>query len=114
MEVNMNIDLNLNVNNLYREESFTDFKVGAIRRLTPVKADGSVDESRKPVFMGQTQLMSPEGPIPVSCLIEGKSLEEVIEKFPNAIQQEIDKIVALAQKAKQKDASRIIVPGQGA
>jgi hypothetical protein len=112
LEVNMNVDLNLNADNLYREESFTDFKVGAIRKLTPVKKDGSEDASRNPVFMGQTQLMSPEGPIPVSCLIEGTSLEEVIEKFPGAIQEEIDKIIAMAQKSKQKDDSRIIMPGQ--
>ena len=34
------IDLTVDLNNLYREESFTDVKVAAIRRLTPVKPDG--------------------------------------------------------------------------
>ena len=108
----MNIDLNFNADNLYREESFTDFKVGAIRKLTPVKVDGSVDDSRSPVFSGQTQLMSPQGPIPVNCLIEAETLQDAIDKFPAAIQQEIDNIIALAQKAKQKEDSRIVVPGR--
>ncbi len=55
----MEIDLKLDGNNLYREESFTDLKVGAIRKLTPVTTDGSLDISRHPIFMAHTQLMSP-------------------------------------------------------
>jgi hypothetical protein len=31
---------------LYQEEMFTDRRVGALRRLTPVKRDGSKDEAR--------------------------------------------------------------------
>ena len=41
------IDFTVDRNNLYREESFTDIKVAAIRRLTPVKPDGTVDENLK-------------------------------------------------------------------
>jgi hypothetical protein len=109
----MNIDFNLNDKDLYKEESYTDLKVGAIRNLTPVKADGSFDESRDPIFMGQTQLMSPNGPLPVNCMIDAKSLSEAIEKFPGAIQQEVEGLIAKAQEAKEKESSRIIVPGQG-
>ena len=50
------IDFTVNRNNLYREESFTDVRVAAIRRLTPVNPDGSEDDSRDPIFMGQSQL----------------------------------------------------------
>ena len=49
------IDFTVDRNHLYREESFTDVKVAAIRRLTPVKSDGSDDDGRDPIFMGQTQ-----------------------------------------------------------
>ena len=108
----MEIDLKLDPNNLYQEESFTDLKTGAIRRLVPVKEDGSRDEGRAPVFMGQTQLMSPNGPLPVSCMLDAATLSEAIEKFPSAVKQEVDRIVKLAQKAQQKEDSRIIVPGQ--
>lgn len=109
----MDIDFNLNDKDLYKEESYTDLKVGAIRNLTPVKADGSLDESRDPIFMGQTQLMSPNGPLPVNCMIEAKSLSEAIEKFPESIKQEVENLIAKAQEAKEKESSRIIVPGQG-
>ncbi len=109
----MDIDFNLNDKDLYKEESYTDLKVGAIRNLTPVKADGSLDESRDPIFMGQTQLMSPNGPLPVNCMIDAKSLSEALEKFPEAIKQEVEGLIAKAQEAKEKESSRIIVPGQG-
>jgi len=109
----MDIDLKLDGNNLYREESFTDMKTGAVRRLTPVKSDGSEDESREAIFIAQTQLMSPEGALPVSTMLEAKTLDEAIQVFPEAVNKEVARIVEVAQKAKQEDSSRIIVPGQG-
>ncbi len=62
--------------NLYREETFTDRKVGAIRRLTPVKTDGSVDPSRQVVFLGQTQLLTNVGAVPLNFEIDAHSLEK--------------------------------------
>ena len=109
----MEIDLKLDGNNLYREESFTDMKTGAIRRLTPVKSDGSDDTGREAIFIAQTQLMSPEGALPVSAMLEAKTLDEAIQVFPEAVSKEVDRIVEIAQKAKQDESSRIIVPGQG-
>ena len=88
------INLNVDRNNLYREDSVTDIKVAAIRRLTPIKADGSDDDSRVPIFMGQTQLMSPSGPLLLQSLLEAKTLE----KFPDAMQKEVDKAMAQAEK----------------
>ena len=40
----------MNSDNLYKEETFTDQSVGSIRQLTPVKADGSIDSSRDILF----------------------------------------------------------------
>jgi len=108
----MDIDLKLDKDNLYKEESFTDLKTGAVRRLTPVKEDGSKDESREPIFMAQTQLMSPNGPLPVSCMIEAAKLPEAVKQFPDIVKKEVERIIELAQKAQQEESSRIIVPGQ--
>jgi hypothetical protein len=108
----MDANLKLDGNNLYKEESFTDMKVGAVRVLSPVKPDGSMDESRSPVFIGQTQLMSPNGPLPVSCMIEAASLKEAADKFPDAMAKEVERMISLAQQAQQKEESRIVVPGR--
>ena len=88
------IDFTVNRNNLYREESFTDVRVASIRRLTPVKPDGSEDDSRDPIFMGQSQLMTPSGPIMLQSLLDAKTFEESMEKFPAAMQKEMNKVMA--------------------
>ena len=98
------INLNVDRDNLYREDSVTDVKVAAIRRLTPIKADGSDDDSRDPMFMGQTQLMSPSGPILLQSLLEARTLEEAMDKFPDAMQKEVDKAMAQAEKNHKKKA----------
>lgn len=98
------INLNVDRDNLYREDSVTDVKVAAIRRLTPIKADGSDDDSRDPMFMGQTQLMSPSGPILLQSLLEARTLEEAMDKFPDAMQKEMDKAMAQAEKNHKKKA----------
>ncbi len=97
--------------NLYREESFTDMKVGAVRRLTPVTADGAADDTRSPIYYGHTQLMSPEGPLPVSCTIEAGSLPEAISRFPEAMRREIEGLLDQLQQAQEqsrKQESRIV------
>ena len=92
------IDFTVNRNNLYREESFTDIKVAAIRRLTPVKPDGSEDNSREPIFMGLSQLLTPSGPIMLQSLLDAKTFEESMDKFPAAMQKEMDRVLAEAKE----------------
>ena len=67
-------ELKLDRNNLYKEETFTDLKVGMIKRMTPVKSDGSVDKTRKSVFVAHTSLMTPGGPLPLQLPILIKDL----------------------------------------
>ena len=98
--------------NLYREEIFTDLRVASIRRLTPVKIDGSPDESREALFTGQTTLMSAAGPLPVQCSIEAASLEEACAKFPEAIREAVERLVEEAREVQRREASRIVVPGE--
>ncbi len=106
-------DIKVDPNNLYKEEAFTDLTFATIRRLTPVKIDGSIDESRAPIFTGMTQLMSPNGPIPVQCLIEGaKTLSEAADKLPEAIEKTVQAMVAEAEEMRRQEASKIVIPGQ--
>lgn len=106
-------DIKVNRDNLYKEESFTDLSFATIRRLTPVKIDGTADESREAIFTGMTQLMSPNGPIPVQCLIEGvKTLSEAAEKLPEAIEKTVQAMIAEAEEMRRQEASKIVIPGQ--
>lgn len=101
----------VDVDNLYREDVFTDLKVGVIKRLTPVKEDGTNDKLRKTLFMGQTQVISGAGPIPVGCEIEAKNLKEAIANFPAAIGKAIEDMFEQIKEMQRKEASRIVVPG---
>jgi uncharacterized protein YicC (UPF0701 family) len=104
------IDLTVNQDNLYIEESFTDIDMASIRRLTPVKPNGIKDKSRKPLFVGHTQLMTPQGPLPIQSLLEARNLKEALEEFPSAMKKAIEKMLEELNKMRQKEESRIIVP----
>jgi hypothetical protein len=106
-------DIKINPDNLYKEESFTDLTLATIRLLTPVRIDGSIDESRESIFAGMTQLMSPNGPIPVQCVIEGaKNLGEAVVKLPEAIEKTVQAMIAEAKELQRQESSRIVVPGR--
>jgi len=104
------IELQVNQNNLYLEETFTDLDMASIRRLTPVKPNGIKDKSRKSIFVAHTQLMTPQGPLPIQSPLEAKNLKEAMEKFPEAMKISIEKMLENLKKMQQKEESRIIVP----
>ena len=103
-------DIKVDPNNLYREEVFTDLRIATIRRLVPVTVDGSDDPSRPALYSAQTTLMSQAGPLPVESPIEATSLEDAAAKFPEAIQQAVDRLVEEAREMRRREASRIVVP----
>lgn len=60
-----------------------------------------------------TQLMSPKGPIPIQCVIEGaKMLSDALDKLPEAIDKAVKDMIEEAKEMQRQEASRIIVPGQ--
>ncbi|MBI9074151.1 MAG: cytoplasmic protein [Desulfatibacillum sp.] len=112
------IDFSVDVDNLYREESITDLKVASIRRLVPVKVDGTEDTSRKTIYIGHTQLMSSQGPLPIQETLEAETLEEALKAFPAAMERSLNEMVEKIQQMQreqdlmQREQSRIIIPGR--
>jgi hypothetical protein len=104
-------EIKLEKQNLYREEVFTDLRVGSIKQLTPVTADGSRDLTRPMVFLGETQLMSQMGPLPVQARIEADSLEAAIAGFPEAVQAAVEAMIEEVKELQRREMSRIVVPG---
>lgn len=103
-------DVKMDAANLYREESYTDLKTGGIRKLVPVKSDGSEDMSREAIFTGHTQLMSPHGPLPIQGGIEAKTLEEAVLGFPQAMEDAMNRMIEEAQQYQREQANKIITP----
>ena len=95
---------------LYHEETFTDRKVGTIRRLTPVSADGSTDSARAVIFVGQAQVMTPMGAVPISFELEASSLTVAIEKFGAAAEQAVQQTMRELQEIRREQASSLVIP----
>ncbi len=106
-------DINMDPNNLYREEVFTDQKIGTIRRLTPVTAEGDIDSSRSVEYAGATQAMSPMGPIPINFELDANSIGEAAQKFAAAAEDALEKTIKELEELRRQQASSIVVPGQG-
>ena len=94
----LNVDFTVNREDLYREETFMDLKIAQIRRLTPIHLDGSMDENRSSIFVGYTKVMSSKGPVSLHNKLDAQTLEEAIEKFPDAMNQAVREIAEKAQK----------------
>ena len=106
-------DARMDVENLYREESFTDRKVGSIRVLNPVTPDGADDASRPRLFIGQASVYTPAGALPLNFELEATTLAEAIEKFPAAANQAVEDTMRQLQEMRREAASSLVVPGQG-
>ncbi len=99
---------------LYREEVFTDQRVGTIRRMTPVKSDGSDDASRPVLFIGQATVMTPMGSLPLSFELDAVNLSEAVSRFGPAAQQAIEEAARELQEIRRQAASSIVIPDAGA
>ena len=106
-------EIKLDIENLYREEVFTDHKVGTLRRMIPVTTEGEVDTNRDVVFIGQAQMMTPAGALPLNFELEASSLSEALEKFSTEAQVCLERTLEELREMQRQQASSIIVPGQG-
>jgi len=103
-------ELTMDPTTLYREDVYTDRRVGTIRVLTPVTAAGAQDFGRAILYVGETQLLTPGGLLPLSFEIEATSLAEAIEKFGAAANDAVERTRREIEQLRREAASSIIVP----
>jgi len=96
--------------NLYREEAYTDLKVAQIRVLRPVLPTGADDPARTPQFFASTTVMTEMGALPVEGPVDATTLEEAFNKFPDAVQTALDRMIRRAQEMQLEESKRIVVP----
>ena len=97
---------------LSREETYTDSRVGTIRKMTPVTLDGEADPSREVQFVGSTQIMTPGGALPLSFEIEADTLEGAVSGFGDAAKQAVERTMEELKEMQRQQASSIVVPGR--
>ncbi|HEX7054333.1 MAG TPA: hypothetical protein VF211_10435, partial [Burkholderiales bacterium] len=103
-------ELKVDPNALFLEEVFTDRRVGTIRRLTPVKKDGTPDPAKPVVYVGETQVLTPAGALPIGFEIQAASLEEAAQNFGAQAKEAIERTVKELQELRRQAASSIVVP----
>ncbi len=102
----------MDVANLYREDTYTDRKLGVIRCMTPVNGEGGVDASRPVLYVGQAEIMTNMGPVPINFEIEARTLAEAAAGFAAAAQQGVERTMQQIQEMRRQQASQLVVaPG---
>ena len=103
-------ELKMDPANLHREEVFTDRKIGTIRVMTPVGKDSAADAARKVLYIGETQLMTPVGALPLAFEIEAGSLGDAAQKFAEFAAVAVERAVRELQEMRRQQSSSIVIP----
>src|SRR3990172_7865104 len=99
-------ELKLDPSALYLEEVFTARRIGTIRRLTPTTKGGA----RAVLYVGETQVLTPAGALPIALEIGAGSLEEAAEKFGQLAKEAIERTVKELQDLRRQDPPSIPLP----
>jgi hypothetical protein len=75
-----------------------------------VTKEGTRDAARPIVYVGETQIMTPAGSLPIAFEIGAGSLEEASEKFGPLAKEAIERTVRELQDLRRQAASSIVVP----
>ena len=103
-------DLKMDAASLCREEVYTDRKIGTIRVMTPVTALGGPDSSRPVVYIGETQLLTSGGLLPLAFQIEAATLAEAVEKFAAGASEAVERTRREIERLHREASSSIITP----
>ena len=74
---------------------------------------GEPDASRPILFMGQAQIMTPMGALPLSFEIEADNLAVAIEKFGPAAEVAVQQTMRELQEMRRESASSLVIPDAG-
>jgi hypothetical protein len=107
-------DPRMDSQDLYREDLYSDRRVGTIRVMTPVKPDGTPDPARPTSYVGQAQIMTPAGALPLSFEIDAKTLAEACEGFAEGAKLAFEETMKELQEMRRQQASSIVIPDAGA
>jgi len=104
----------MDAGSLYREEIYTDRAAGTIRALVPVTRDGGPDQTRPTVYIGEAQILTNMGPLPISFEIEAASLGAAVQKYGDAAKEGVERAMRELQELRRQASSSIVLPGTGA
>ena len=84
--------------------------VGSKLLITP---DGTADPVRRVSYLGQAQIMTNAGMLPISFEIDAVSLREAVQKFGAAAKVALEETVRELQEIRRQSASGLVIPEPG-
>ena len=107
-------DATMDAASLYREEIYTDRKLGTLRVMLPVTREGAPDPSRPPLYVGEAQLMTNMGPLPITFDIEATSLADAVARYGDAAKAGVEQTLRELQEMRRQASSSLVIPPAGA
>jgi hypothetical protein len=98
---------------LYREEIYTDRAAATLRTLVPVTRMGAPDTSRPTLYLGEVQILTNMGPLPISFEIDARTLAEAIERYGEAAKAGVENAMRELQEMRRQASSSIVIPQGG-
>jgi hypothetical protein len=75
-----------------------------------VKLDGSQDPARPMRFVGEAQILTPAGALPLSFDVPGGTLAEAVVNYADAAREGIERAVREIQEMRRQAASGLVIP----
>src|SRR5437899_9830245 len=106
-------DAKMDPASLYREEIYTDRAAATLRVLVPVTKDGTPDPARPTVYMGEAQILTNMGPLPINFEIDATSLADAIAKYGDAAKAGVESAMRELQEMRRQASSSLVIPQGG-
>lgn len=106
-------DIQMDADNLCREEIYTDSRIGTVRCLIPVTTEGATDPERDTQYIGSTQIMTPAGALPLNFELPNESLAAAVAGFGDAAREAVDRAMEELKEMQRQASSQIVVPKGG-
>jgi hypothetical protein len=106
-------DAKMDPASLYREEIYTDRAAATLRVLVPVTKDGAPDAARPTVYMGEAQILTNMGPLPINFEIDASGLADAVAKYGDAAKEGVENAMRELQEMRRAQSSSLVIPQGG-
>jgi hypothetical protein len=106
-------DARMDATSLYREEIYTDRAAATLRVLTPVTASGAPDPRRATVYMGEAQILTNMGPLPINFEIDADNLADAVARYGDAAKAGVENAMQELQEMRRQASSSLVIPQGG-
>ncbi len=103
----------MDATSLYREEIYTDRAAATLRVLVPVTRSGAPDAARATLYLGEAQILTNMGPLPINFEIDADNLADAVARYGDAAKAGVDAAMRELQEMRRQASSSIVIPQGG-